>query len=30
MGEAEAFTEHCLVAGIVIGTSETGLLVKNK
>lgn len=30
MGEAEAFTELYLVAGIVIVTSETGLLVKNE
>lgn len=30
MGEAEVFTELYLVAGIVIVTSETGLLVKNK
>lgn len=30
MGEAEAFTELYLVAGIVVGTAETGLLVKNK
>lgn len=30
LGEAEAFTELYSVAGIVIVTSETGLLVKNE
>ena len=30
MREAEAFTELSLLAGIVIVTSEMGLLVKNK